>query len=65
MTLNILDESEVAERKVYKHTPDFIDKSIKIKKIRDGRTKALSDKVVTINSLTITVRKVDDGIINV
>lgn len=65
MTLNILDESEVAERKAYKHTPDFIDKSIKIKKIRDGRTKALSDKVVTINSLTITIRRVDDGIINV
>lgn len=65
MALNILDESEVAERKVYKHTPDFIDKSMKIKKIRDSRTKALSDKVVTINSLTITVRKVDDGIINV
>ena len=42
-----------------------MDKSIKIKKIRDGRTKALSDKIVTINSLTITVRKIDSGIINV
>ena len=65
MALNILDESEIAERKTYKHTPDFMDKSIKIKKIRDGRTKALSDKIVTINSLTITVRKIDSGIINV
>lgn len=64
MTLNILDESEVAERKTYKHTPDFIDKSIKIRKIRDNKTKALSDKVVTINSLTIAVRKVGDGIIS-
>ena len=64
MTLNILDESEVAERKTYKHTPDFMSKSIRIKKIRDNKTKALSDKVVTINSLTITVRKVDDGIIS-
>ena len=65
MALNILNESEVAGRKTYKHTPDFMDKSIKIKKIRDGRTKALSDKIVTINSLTITVRKIDSGIINV
>ena len=64
MALNILNESEVAGRKAYRHTPDFMDKSVKIKKIRDSKTKALSDKVVTINSLTITVRKVDNGIIS-
>lgn len=65
MSINIIDESEVANRKSYRHTSNFIGKLLKTRKIKDNRAKISANKIVTINSLTIITDTTDDDIINI